>query len=129
MADTIDAGLLGDAIAEAMREYTEDVVAAIPVVLKETAKEAVKDLRQRSPKLTGDYAAGWDDERTYSRDGHEGRIIRNETDYQITHLLEFGHARVGGGRVEAIPHVGPVADEYHAKLTEDLGKIVMRGGL
>lgn len=53
------------------------------------------------------------------------KVIANRV-YQLTHLLEFGHATRNGGRTKAIPHIRPTEKEYQAKFVEGLEENIRR---
>lgn len=91
--------------------YAESIIADVEEVTKEVATEGVDMLKTRSPRLTGSYRKGWrvkKVKKTY--------VIHNKTDYQLTHLLEKGHAKVGGGRVPPKPHIAAVEEELIEEL-------------
>ena len=99
---------LGSEISKALEDYTEDVEHALEKTKKELANTAVRKLKQTSPKRTGRYAAGW----TKKKRGKA--IIVHNKHYQLTHLLEKGHAKRGGGRVAARVHIAPVEKEVRS---------------
>lgn len=111
---------LADAIISVMEQYNQDVTDALKEEVQETAKICGKEIKLKSPKLTGEYKKGWRVKKVYE-DQEDIRIrIRNITDHQLTHLLEHGHAKVGGGRTQEYPHIGPAVQ----KASERLGKRV-----
>ena len=111
---------LGAAISEAVREYTAEVTAGVKKDVRDVAKECRDEIKQKSPVLTGDYKKGWSEKTAYETTNDLRITVYNRTDYQLTHLLENGHAKVGGGRVEGHPHIRPA--EEHAE--EELGRRV-----
>jgi len=114
-------------IEKALKEYTEEVEEAIAQVIEEDVEAAVKELKDTSPKKTGEYARGWTSKKETS-DGGIKMTIYNKTKPQLTHLLEFGHAKRGGGRVAARPHIAPVEEKLIDQVTRDIEEAIRRGG-
>ena len=118
---------LANEITSAVREYTEDVSTSIAKKVDEVAKEVLKETKQMAPKRTGEYAKTF----TITKDDGYGvtrRIIWNKKHYRRVHLLEFGHAKVNGGRVQAFPHLRPAYDKHAANLDDEIKRIIKNGG-
>lgn len=117
---------LADAIAKELAAYNQEVTDGMKDAVKEAAQECTKQIKQNSPVLTGSYRKGWTDKVMY--DGREDiRVtVYNRTDYQLTHLLEHGHAKVKGGRVAGKAHIGPAAQDAEDKLLREI-QVVVRG--
>jgi hypothetical protein len=118
---------LANEITSSVREYTEDVSNAIEKKVDETAKAILKETKRLARKRTGEYA------RTFKitkedRYGSTKRIIWNKKHYRRVHLLEFGHAKVNGGRVPAYPHLRPAYDKHAANLDDEIKVIIRNGG-
>lgn len=102
-------------MGEILDEISEDVKRVNEEALKETGKEVAKILMNTSPrqaggKRAGRYAKGW----RYKWD-YDGIVVYNATDWQLTHLLEDGHAVVNrygatGARTKAIKHILPASE-------------------
>ncbi len=124
MAEVVKVDGLAGKIILAMRTYTEEVGAAIEEAVKETAQALVADLRETSPKDTGEYAKGW----TARKEGPGRYVVHNKEKYRLTHLLEHGHAKSGGGRVEGRPHIKPAEERHIPQLERKIVRILERGG-
>ena len=93
---------LSKEIERALAEYTEEVEIALESTKKDLAKQGIRELKAKSPVHTGKYAKSW------TRKKRGKMIILHNKEYQLTHLLEKGHAKRGGGRVPARVHIDPV---------------------
>ena len=126
MAQLVKIDDLASAIARELETYRQDVTDGLKRDIKSVAKECKRDIQQNSPVLTGSYRKGWQDKVAYEGEGDIRVIVRNRTDYQLTHLLEHGHAKVNGGRVEGHPHIGPAEQRAEKKLLKRV-KVVVKG--
>ena len=110
-------------IAKGLADYSQDVVEKVDVSSEAVGKAAVKRLKETSPKRYGKYAKSWTMTTEKAIGQPDLRIIHAKAPhYRLTHLLEHGHAKVGGGRVEGKPHIRPaeemVIKEFMAEVEE-----------
>lgn len=93
-----------------LNEFRDVEVETLTDVLATAGKEAVGELHSSSPKRTGKYAKGWKVKKVTKKNGVIEVTVYNKDHYQLTHLLEYGHAKWIGGRdtgekVEGKPHI------------------------
>ena len=127
MAKTVRVDQLANEIANTIRTYTEDVTKGIEKELNEESKNLVKEIAAGSPVDTGEYKSGWARKKLTSG-GEISYIIYNRKKGSIAHLLEFGHAKVGGGRVTGKPHIRPPYDRGVPIMERRIEAIIQRGG-
>ena len=121
---------LGTEIAKLMSEYAADVAADMKAEANDVASNAVKELKVTSPEGEGSYKGHYKDGWTKKTESESATSIRiriyNRKKPGLTHLLENGHAKRGGGRVNGIPHIAPAekmaAEEYEKRLKARLSK-------
>lgn len=113
-------------------QYTEAVVKAIARELDETSKAVLADIQANSPVATGKYKKGWRITREATAGGKISYTIHQKSKPTITHLLEFGHAKTGGGRVNPAPgpggHIRPPYDRRVPAMYERIERIIRGGG-
>lgn len=101
-----------------LRAYSDEVSDEIKENVKRVAKECVRDIKRKAPKDSGDYQKGWKSKTEFENKNDIRVRIYNSKAPQLTHLLEFGHIKNDGGRVEGIPHIYPARKAAEEKLME-----------
>lgn len=94
-------------IKKELERYSKETEKGLKKAQRVVSKELVEDLSTHSPEREGDYIKGWGT----TKKGNSF-IVHNKTDYQLTHLLEYGHVKRGGkGRTKTKAHIRP-AEAY-----------------
>lgn len=100
-------------LGKVLGEYTTAVQVAVDNAVEECGKGMQKEIKANSPTRTGAYKKGWRCEISENGRGNKQAVIKNKTNYQLTHLLEKGHKKRGGkGRVKAYVHIAPAAEKW-----------------
>lgn len=113
-------------IMKILTDYTEEVAQEIEAAADGRAKEAVKTLKQTSPRSKEShphYADGWAIKKQKSG-GKLEITIYNRRKPHLTHLLEYGHLKKGGTRVKGIPHIEPVQEQLNRDFLADCEEII-----
>lgn len=106
-------------IMKGLHEYADLADDAMKKSVRKTASSVRKEISANAPKRTGKYAKSWSTKKVSENSHKLEMTVHSKDRYQIAHLLEHGHAKRGGGRVNGKPHIAP-AEENGAELLESL---------
>lgn len=110
---------LADEIMAGLQEYAELADDAMKTAVQKTATTVKKEITANAPKDTGAYGKSWTAKKIKENSHTLQMTVHSKSHYQLAHLLEKGHAKRGGGRVQGKPHIAP-AEEHGAELLESL---------
>lgn len=118
-----------EAVEDVLGDYAAEVTDGVQDAVKAVAKDTVREVRKRSPVDSGAYKKSWGQTTTKETPGSIIITIHNRKHYRLTHLLENGHALVGGGRTRAQPHIAPAEKAAEKELLRQVQvKIKGAGG-
>ena len=100
----IDIDDLANFLQQEFLEYTEQVNAIVEDECKKTANE-VKNELANNPNIPQSNANQKHYKKSFAvkKNKDMNYVVYNKK-YQLTHLLEYGHATKNGGRTRAFPH-------------------------
>ena len=122
MADNrrVSVDQMADAIMDGLMEYAEIATDVMKGCVKKAGNTVKKETQAGAPVRTGKYKKSWTVKRQRETSNTLEVVVHSRNRYQLTHLLEKGHAKRGGGRVRAIPHIAPAEEKGIRELEEGI---------
>ena len=120
MATKIDN--LANEIMEGLKEYADLASDDVKKAVRKAGNTVRKEISENAPKDTGAYATSWSVKKTKETSNSLEVTVYSKNRYQLAHLLEHGHAKRGGGRVAARPHIAQAEQSAVETLDSEIAK-------
>ena len=120
MGKTIPVDQLAKEVMAGLEEYAELAADVLKKEIQAAGKVAKTQIEQTAPRKTGRYAKSWAVKKTGETSNSLSVTVHSRSRYMLTHLLENGHAKRGGGRVAAIPHIAPAEENAIKSLEQNI---------
>lgn len=126
MSDRVRIDQLAAAVMEGLTEYADLAADELKKAVKKAGNSVKKDIQAGAPKDTGAYAKSWSVKNVKETSNSIELVVHSRNRYQLSHLLEFGHAKRGGGRVPGKAHIAPAEEWAERTLEQEIEK-ALRG--
>ena len=127
MGRTVRIDELAAAVNEQLEEYSKLTALTVKTAVKKAGKTVTEGIKESAPEKTGKYAKSWKSKVTAENSQSISVTVYSPTRYMLAHLLEHGHAKRGGGRVSAIPHIAPAQEKAEEQLLRDIDRGLLSG--
>ena len=127
MSRTVSIDEMDNAIMDELEKYADLAADELKAAVKETAASVRKDIQAGAPVDTGKYKKSWSVKNVREDSESIELVVHSRNRYQIAHLLEPGHAKRGGGRVAAKPHIASAEQRGNEKLVQTIEQ-KLKGG-
>ncbi len=135
MAKTIPVDQLASTIMEGLQEYADLIDADMREDVKAAADTAKKVIKAKAPvhngtyenrnRKPGTYKKSWR-YKTTRETGNAFEITFYSSQPGLTHLLEKGHAKRGGGRTKAQRHIADGEQQAQDQLMRDIERDIRK---
>ena len=120
-----------DALADTVMEYLNDYADVSAEGMKKAVRKAgntvKKEISANAPKDTGAYGKSWSVKNTKETSKSLEVTVYSRNRFQLAHLLEFGHAKRGGGRVAGKSHIAPAEESGIRQLESEIERSLRNG--
>ena len=120
-------GELADTIMETLEEYADLAADNVKQAVKDAGETIKKEIRANAPKDAGDYAKSWAVKKSKETSNSITMTVYSRNRYYLAHLLEFGHAKRNGGRVDGKSHIAPAEEKGIQQLEEEIERSLRNG--
>ncbi|MBQ9664572.1 MAG: HK97 gp10 family phage protein [Oscillospiraceae bacterium] len=127
MSRKVSVDRMAEEISDLLQEYAGLAADEMKTAVKKAGETTRKDIRANAPAKTGKYAKSWRSKTTKEDSSSLQVTVYSPSRYRIAHLLEHGHAKRGGGRVKAYPHIAPAEEAAEEQLVNDITKALEKG--
>ena len=118
---------LADAVMEGLREYAALATDDMKKAVQEAGKTVKQEISATAPRDTGAYAKSWAIKSVKETSDSLEVVVHSRKRYRLTHLLEHGHAKRGGGRVAGRPHIAPAEQKGIEQLEREIERSLRNG--
>ena len=118
---------LADAIMKELDDYADASTDGVKAAVTKAAKTVRQEIQAGAPVRTGKYAKSWSTKNTAESSTGLEITVYSRNRYQLAHLLEHGHAKRGGGRVSARPHIAPAEETGIEQLEQEIERCLSNG--
>ena len=119
---------LADAIMTELNEYKDLSTEDMKKDVRKAAQTVKKDIQANAPRKAGKYAKSWSVKTDKETNETLVLVVHSKTKYQLAHLLEKGHAKRGGGRTAAQPHIAPAEEHGMEELENSIRRDLQKNG-
>lgn len=119
-SDRVSIDQMASAIMEGLQDYADLATDDLKTAVNKAGTTVRKQIQATAPSDTGKYAKSWSVKSTKETSNSLEVTVYSKNRYQLAHLLEYGHAKRGGGRTKAQPHIAPAEEAAISQLERDI---------
>lgn len=127
MAKKIKISALADTVMDYLNDYADTSAEDVKKAVKDAGKTVQKEIEMSAPKDTGDYGKSWSVKNVKETVNSLEVSVHSKGKYQMAHLLEFGHAKRNGGRVNGKVHIATAEELGIKQLQEQIERCLKNG--
>lgn len=118
---------LSSEVMRELKKYADITTENVKKAVLNAGKTVRDEIKASAPSDTGKYSKSWTVKTVRETSNSLELVVHSRNRYQLTHLLEFGHAKRGGGRVSARPHIASAEEKAIKAFEEEIKEAITNG--